>query len=729
MVNKTKSKINIHRRKAILKNHPKLLKKAHRNYSKFRRIAKIESIHSKFRFNKFTRIFSILTGVAFIFTVLFVFISMQYIQFVTDNLPTPDKPFQEKQQSSIVYSANIDPSTKENVELYRLFDEENRVSLKINEVPDHVKWAFLAAEDIDFYEHKGFDIPGIAKAFMFEFFNVGAQRGGSTITQQLIKQTTLGDERSFDRKLKELLLSIEVERKYPKDQILEMYLNVSNFGGNIYGLKTAAKFYFNKDINELTLAEAAVLARIPQNPVHNSPTISADKEAGAKRAIAGMNYVLDQMSNNIDKINDHIPNSDNIIVQSEIDAARIEKLTYQKAKIDIKAPHFVFYIEKILTQRAYNKGKPFTTKEIREGGYKIYTSLDVDVQKIAEEEVLNGVNNISFRRNGFNGAAIITRPSTGDIVAMVGSKGYGYADYGRLFNGMFNVTSSLQSMGSSMKPFGYYKAFEMGVASPGSYIPDAPIKMGNYAPKNWDGKFNGTATARKQLSDSRNLPAIFIVNQIGLDNYLNTLTQFGFDTVAQNRSTYGPSLILGGGEVTMVEHAQAYGVFSNGGDLVKLNPILKITKINPKTNTEEIIYERKIEPTRVADPRAIFMVNHILNYKNGGPGQYIDGRDFAGKTGTTEMHKDTVYAGYTPDFVIIGWNGNNDNTPMIANSWGENVTKPWVVNLAKRIGGYFPEKRAFSRPPGITSTRGDLIYEGRSIKDYGKKEEDKDKKQ
>ncbi len=659
---------------------------------------------------------SVTFGVIFILSVISIIGSLKYIQFINSQLPSPDNPFKGRDQTTIIYASNFADNSDEYEELYTIFDEENRISLKINEVPEHVKWAILAAEDIDFYEHKGFDLAGITKAVLHHIFNIGEQRGGSTITQQLIKQTTLGNEVSFDRKLREILMAIQVERKYTKDEILEMYLNVNNFGSNVYGLKTAAKFYFDKDLNELTIAEAALLARIPQNPVFNSPTLSPYPEDGKKRAISGMNYVLDQMKLNLEKINDHIEDDEKIILAEEINSAAEQKMAFQNPLINIQAPHFVFYVEKLLTTENYNNGKPFELNELQKGGYRIYTTLDMNIQKIAEEEVMSGVNNYSMSRNGHNGAAIITNPKNGDIIAMVGSKSYDAQDEGKYFNGQVNVVDSLQSMGSSMKPAAYYKAFEMGISSPGSYLPDIPISIGNYSPRNWDGRFKGSkvdAVARSQLSQSRNLPAVILVDLMGKNNYINTLIDFGYKTIASDPNNYGPSLVLGGGDVTMIEHAQAYGIFANNGNLTYLDPIQQITKYDSESGEEKIVYERSIISEQKADPKAVYLVNHVLNYKNGGPGDYIDGRDYAGKTGTTELHKDTIYVGYTPDFVVVGWNGNNDNTPMYYGSWGENVTKPWVISLSKRIASHFPEKLAFSRPGGIISYGHDLAIDGR----------------
>lgn len=705
---KYKTSIDLGKRKSSIKNSSRFTKKNLRNYfsggMKSRGplsnpLAKM----SKTRKEKIKKIGAIVLGVFFVVVFIGFLGGLWYLQSVTEDLPSPDSLFGEVDQATAIYASSKQADTDDNELLYKMF-KENLDYVTIDQIPERIRWAVIASEDVDFYQHPGFDVKGLIAAVLYECCKVGNPRGGSTITQQLIKQRSgIGSERSLERKVKELVLAIQTERIYSKDQILEMYMNINNYGGNIYGIKTAAKFYYGKDLKDLTIAEAAVLARIPQNPVYNSPTLSED---GKERAENERQYVIKQLENNFNKINNQIKDEDQLFTEEEIEAAKTEELKYIEPKIDIKAPHFVVYVQKVLTQNPYNNGQPFTLDELKTGGFKIYTSLDMGVQTIAQEEVANGVLKNAKPYRGNNGAVIITKPSSGDIVAMVGSKDYFAPSEGKLFDGNVNVTDTLQSMGSSMKPAAYYKAFEMGLSSPGSYLPDIPVEIGSYKPKNYDGKFKGPttrATAREQLRESRNLPAVIITDAVGVSNYVKTLIDFGYPTIAANPSGYGHSLVLGGGDITMVEHAQGYSVFATGGFLVRNDPVQKITKYNPNTKTDDVIYEKEVKKEVVADQRAVYLVNNILNNKTGGPGATVDGRDFAGKTGTSDESKDTVYVGYSPDIVILGWNGNNDNTPMSASAFGENVTKPWVTNLMKRIAPYFPEKSAFPRPGGIKS--------------------------
>lgn len=703
---KYQTKINLNKRKQNMVSHSRFARKNKRNY--FTGTPKFSNPLnrlSKAKREKVQKVGAIILGVFFI-AFLSAFIGLMfYIKSVTEELPSPDAPFGDKAEATIIYASNQNPETGRNEQLYTLFGEEDREFIEIESIPDHVKWSFLAAEDVDFYEHPGFDLGGLVKAGLYEVFKIGSPRGGSTVTQQLIKQTVVGSDRTYERKIKEILMAMEVERRYSKDEILEMYLNTINFGSNKHGLKRAAEFYYGKDVKDLTLAEAAVLARIPNSPTENSPTLSPN---GAENALIGKAYTLDQMERNLDKINDRIESDDNIILKEEIEEARNAEMVYIEPRIDIEAPHFVFYVQKLLTTKGYNNGEPFDLNELRTGGFNVYTTLDTTIQDIAVEEVENAAVKYAAPFGASNAAVIITKPGTGDVLAMVGSKSYDAPSEGTKFDGKVNVTDSLQSMGSSMKPMAYTKAFELGISSPGSYLPDIPIQIGAYKPRNYNGGFKGPetgATAREQLRESKNIPPIILVDAMGVDVFVDSLAKWGYETIERNKGAFGHSLVLGGGDVTMVEHAQGYGVLANGGQIVKIDPIQKITKIDPTTQEEKVIYEKEPKKEVVADQRATYMTTHILNFKNrpNAADGYIDGRDFAGKTGTSEAPNDTLFWGYTPDFVIGGWVGNNDNSAMRSNADGGNVTQPWVMNILKRIAPYFPEKTPFSRPGQIIS--------------------------
>lgn len=666
---------------------------------------------------RFRRIFytaAAIFMVAIFVGALFVF---SYVQGITEDLPSPDKPFGLKNAASEIYDRN-------GKLLYRVFGEANSDPVDIDEVPELLQWTFLAAEDIDFYQHPGFDVTAVVRAGLYEVFGIGSRSGGSTITQQLVKQTALTNERKIERKIKEIILALQIERVRTKDEILEMYLTVAPEGSNIYGIKTAARFYFDKDLSQLNLAEMAILAAIPQNPTNLSPTKSANPEESQKKVKERQLYVLDQMQKYKDLINqkhrERTGEDNDILTQEMIDEARNFELTYSKPSFDIKAPHFVFYVQKLLQQRGYNNGEPFSLSDIETGGYKIYTTLDLDMQSIAEEQVIKGVDNYGKRYGAENAALVAINPKNGEVLAMAGSKNY----FGEpvpegctlgkncKFEPNVNITDTLQSFGSSMKPINYYMAFMNGLITPGSQIADIPIKIGNYEPKNYEGGFIGIRSARLMLSDSRNIPAIYLVDQLGVENYLELLKKFGYTTLT-NPAGYGPSIVVGGADVKLIEHAQAYTVFANEGKLTQHEVVTRIVDRNG-----EDVYNAQPVSEQVADPRGVYLINDILNGNKRGPGDSWDGRDVAGKTGTSEDQKETLFVTWTPEIVVVGWLGNNDNTPMRAGASGFGTAKPWIAEFLRRVGGSLP-KTPFPRPDGIVFGSSCVAEDGASCEGIG----------
>lgn len=695
----TKIKINKNKKRTPTS---RVRKRTRRNYAtkgwqkKFKKF-KLD----KFRSAKVKKALYTGGGILLIATFIGLIFALSYVQSLTEDLPSPDKPFGNRNTASEMYDKN-------GKLLYRVFGDENSDPVDIDKVPHLLKWSFLAAEDIDFYKHPGFDVTAILRCAVRNFQEGQTACGGSTITQQLIKQTALTNEQRLERKLKELILAMQIEKDRSKDEILEMYLTVSPEGSNIYGITTAAEFYFGKDLEELNLAEMAILASIPQDPTRLSPTKSANPEESQKAVKQRQEYVLDQMERYMDEINDAYKEDndtdDEILSQDIIDEAREYKLKYREPIFDIEAPHFVFYAQKLLQERDYNDGVPFTLSELETGGYKIYTTLDLDIQLIAEEQVRDGVDTYGSQYGGENAALIAIQPKTGNVLAMVGSYDY----FGKptpenctlgvscRFEPNVNITDTLQSPGSSMKPMVYYMAMMDGIISPGSIIPDIPIKIGNYEPKNYEGGFIGMQPARKMLADSRNIPAIYLLDELGVEKYIGEMKKWGYSTL-NNPNGYGSSAAVGGVDVKLIEHAQAYTVFANEG---KLTTHEVISKIEDKDGN--VIFEAEPQTKSVADPRGVYLVNHILNGKNGGPGVSWDGRDIAGKTGTAENQEQTLFATYTPEIIAVGFLGNNDNTPMRYGAGGFGTARPWVAKFVERVGGSFPAT-PFPRPEGITT--------------------------
>lgn len=662
----------------------------------------------------------ITSAVFFIFFVVGALWFFSYLQALNDELPTPEDVFpNDLALATEIYDRFGLEGDDEGELLYRVINQDyNSDPVDIETIPEYVQLAFIAAEDESFYDHNGFDPAAITRCALRYLRDPDNLCGGSTITQQLVKITSLGNEQRVERKLKELLLATKVEQASTKDEILQMYLQVAPFGSNIYGINTAAEFYFGKEPSELTLAEAAVLASIIQNPVQLSPTKGLpDPETAQAKVKDRQEYVLGQLEDNMKRFNDQIRKNsgdlemDDVLTQELIDEAFAQEMIYEEPiATDKKAGHFVDYVLDQLTTRNYKNGEePFDINELRSGGYKVYTTLDYQIQTIAEGYAKRAGNDYDFW-NVHNAAVLTVAPGTGEVIAMAGSKDFygtseGCNENGAecLFNPQVNALTSTHSPGSTNKSLGYYMAYKEGLLFPGSFLPDVPMNIGSYTPRNWNNTFNGVNyTAEQALRDSRNIPALFVAEMVGYENYVNTAREFGYTTYTQPDGNYGHSVILGGADVTPVEHAQAHGVFANGGDFVQLDPILRI-----EDKDGNVVYEAEPIRRQIGDPQAVWLLNQtIKNYD----GFSWDGRELAGKTGTTEENKDAWFVGYSPDFVTVGWVGNNNNSPMDPNyGYPPNVVIPWLKDYMRDIGEapYFSAKTPFEKPGFVYEGGGD----------------------
>lgn len=691
--------------------------------NRLKKVAGNQKIQRKRLKKKFVKIGLIMAGIFLVVSTVGGLLVLAYLQDKNDDIPSPDKVFPELPITSEIYDRKSLDEDGEGTRLYRVIGQFNSDQVDISEIPDHVKLAFIAAEDKDFYVHGGFDPAALLRCGFQYVRDSAGSCGGSTITQQLVKLTTQRSERALERKIEEILLAIKVEQSYDKDKVLEMYLRVTPFGSSIVGIKTAANFYFGKEPKDLTLAEATSLASIIQNPPYLSPTVPIDGnvEVSQERLKERQAYVLDQLEKNADKFNNDLrrfyndPERDDVITPELVEEAKSEDWQSKlRAPIatDKKAGHFVNYVMNLLQTRNYkNDSEPFTLSDLQTGGYKIYTTLDYDIQQIAERYTQKAGNDYNYW-NVNNSALMTTIPGTGQIIAMSGSKSFYGTKEGCDANKQnckydpeVNVLTSLQEPGSSNKPMGYYIAYKEGKLFTKSFLPDVPIKLIStggafYEPKNWNGSFNGiNYTAEQALRDSRNIPAIEVAELIGVNNYVQTAKDFGYTSYT---GSYGQSVILGGVSVYATDHAQAYGIFANGGDLVNLNPILKI--VDKQGNT---VYEAKVEKKPVGDPQAIYLLNQtIKNYD----GYSWDGREMAGKTGTTEENRDAWFMGYSPDFVNVCWVGNNNNDPMDQTyGYPPYVVKPWCQDYLREIGEspYLSAKTPFNRPGGVYEGGGD----------------------
>lgn len=570
--------------------------------------------------------------------------------------------------------------------LYRLYDEENRTLIPLREISNSVIEATIAIEDKDFWHHHGFSLRAIIRAALSNSQSELTQ-GGSTITQQLVKNRLLSPERTIQRKIKEVLLSVMTEQRYSKETILTMYLNQVPYGGSTYGIEEAAQRYFGKSASKLDLAESALLAGLPAAPTAYTPYGNSPERAFARQREVLRNMVEAQY-----------------ITQDEAAIAAQQQLAFRQDSIDIIAPHFVMYVKNELA-------KTYGENILNRGGLTIKTTLDVPTQMISEKVIEEELTKLAKLKVS-NGAALVTNPQTGEILAMVGSKNY--FDFAN--DGQVNVTLRPRQPGSSIKPITYTLAFENGF-TPASTIVDAPISftiLGSepYSPKNYDGTYHGPVTLRQALASSYNVPAVKLLSVLGVNNLISLAEQMGI-TTWQDRSRFGLSLTLGGGEVTMIDMVTAYGTLANNGQRVEINPILEVTDLDGKILYNNICAQN---PTTCHFPQVIpsgiaYQVTHILKDPVAripafGPFSVltIPGQEVAVKTGTTNNLRDNWTIGYTSERVVATWVGNNDNTSMSYVASGITGASPiWNKIIRTQLSAEKPH--VFQRPDSIISMK------------------------
>jgi 1A family penicillin-binding protein len=536
--------------------------------------------------------------------------------------------------------------------LFDIFADENRTAVPLDEIPLTLRQATIAIEDKEFYTHQGINpIGGILRALSS---SITKQRleGGSTITQQLVKSALLTPERTLTRKIKEGILAIWVEALYSKDKILELYLNQVPYGGTAWGAESAAERYFGKNVKDLSLAESALLAGLPQAPTLYSP-FGAYPEYAKDRQRA----VLRRMA------------EDGYITEEQAKEAGEEELMF-KQNTGIKAGHFVMYVKQQLVEK-------YGEALVERGGLKVTTTLDADLQEYAQATVAAEITKLARLRVG-NGAALITKPATGEVLAMVGS-----TDFFATPSGSYNVTTALRQPGSSIKPINYAIGIENKIVTPATTFLDVKTCFGipgqaNYCPVNYDGKFRGPVQLRMALGNSLNIPAVKMLKLNSVETMIASASAFGLDSL-QDPSKYGLSLTLGGGEVKMVDMAEAFSVFANGGIRKDLVSILKVVDKNGKVLDEhedpnldrDIPSQLLLQGQRVVSAETAFLISHMLLDNNArtesfGPSSelVIPNHAVSVKTGTTDDKRDNWTIGYTPQYLVATWVGNNDNTPM-----------------------------------------------------------------
>lgn len=629
------------------------------------------------KFAKFTKLLFIglliFTGLLIIIFPLFAF-----------DLPSPDKVVRREGFSTKILDRNGQV-------LYDIFADQKRIPASFTDIPLYLRQATVAIEDKNFYSHQGFDPTGIVRAF----FNTVTKRklqGGSTLTQQLVKNVLLTPDRTIFRKIREFILTAQIERKYTKDQILQMYLNEVPYGGTAWGVEAAAETYFGKKVKDLNLTECAFLAGLPQRPSAYSPYSTTPKAY-----IGRTTEVLRRMR------------EDGYINKNQEENAKnaLSSLDFEPKGGNFKAPHFVQYVQKILEDR-------YGANAVEQGGLRVTTTLDWNLQEKAQEIITGEIAKVE-KIHITNGAAVAVNPQTGEILAMVGSKDFNAIDY----DGQVNVTTSLRQPGSAIKPFTYATAFKKGY-TPASLIMDVPtifpggIGQPEYKPVNYDGKYRGPTQLRFALGNSINIPAVKLLAQVGIKDMLQTAFDAGITSLEPNQQTLnrvGLSVTLGGGEVKLLDLTSAFSIFVNKGYRVDPIALLKV-----EDSTGAVLEEAKPQKgKKVLSDEEAFLVADILSDNKArtdvfGPNSLLNfpDRQVVVKTGTTNDRRDNWAMGGTPQVVVGTWVGNNDNSPMQAVASGVSGASPiWRKILQEALRGK-PSIR-LEVPPNIVSAEVDTV--------------------
>lgn len=597
--------------------------------------------------------------------------------------------------------------------LWDIHEDIQRTVIPIENISRHVKNATIAIEDSSFYQHKGVDFLGIMRSVLVDLKSGKLKQGGSTITQQLVKNTLLTKDKTFSRKIKEIILTMKIEKVLSKEQILERYLNEIPYGGSSYGIESASKIFFGKSAADINLAEAAYLASLPKAPTYYSPYGNHKEELETRK-----NFVLGKMT------------SLGFITSEEAEIAKEEKVVFvNKGQNSIKAAHFSVFI------RAYLEEK-YGQDVIEQGGLKVTTTLDYALQQKAEELAARYAKENKEKFNASNTSIVALDPKTGQILVMVGSKDY----FNKEDQGNFNVSLAYRQPGSAIKPFVYAAAFKKGYTpettlfdlqtefnpsclhkyATGTVITAQSSSGGKdecYMPENYDNKFRGPINLRSALAQSLNIPSVKTLYLAGIQNSLNTIKDMGISSL-NDPNRYGLTLVLGGGEVSLFELTGAYSVFANNG---VRNPPIGILKIEDKNG--KVVEEFKDQSRQVLDKNVALTITDILSdnkartpaFGENSP-LYFPGRQVAAKTGTTNDYRDAWVVGYTPNLTVGAWFGNNDNSSMekkvagliVAPMWNEFLNE--VFKILPKENFEKPTKTKTSKPALNGEWRGEQKY-------------------
>lgn len=601
----------------------------------------------------------VILGFFDVFIAILLLLFLTFIYFYTN---TPD--IKDIQNVKISETSTIYDNSGQHI-LYKIFGEENRRIISHEEMPDVARITAIAAEDDNFYNHFGIDLKSLLRAVRANLENEKLQQGASTITQQLARSLFLTREKTITRKAREAVLSIKIERSFSKDEILDMYLNQIPYGANAYGIQSASQTYFGKDAKDLTLDEAAFLAVLPNAPSFYFPYGKNDDELYKKQR-----FILERL----EKLN--LASTEE--VQKALTINTFDKL--KPLSRDIQAPHFVMYVIEKLEEK-------YGRDILEKGGFKIITTLDWDKQIQAEEILKNSKGHLNSY-GATNAAIVAVEPSSGKILAMVGSLDY----FDKSIDGEVNVATRIRQPGSSFKPIVYATAFEKGL-QPETLLYDVRTNFGpdgsgkSYIPQNYNGKFNGLVSMRQALAMSLNIPAVKTLYIAGVSNTIELAQRLGITTLTDD-GNYGLALALGGGAVKLLEETSAFSVFANDGVRNELSSVSNITN-----SKNEIIYNFSSSSERVINAEIARKINSILSDNQArtpvfGPNNAFNIKDktVAGKTGTTQDYRDAWTVGYTPSVAVGVWAGNNDNSPMRAGADGSYVAGPiWKTYMSKLL--------------------------------------------
>ncbi len=616
-------------------------------------------------------------GAAGVLFVAFLFI------YYSQALPDPNRLLgRDVPESTKIYA-------RDNTLLYEVHGEFKRTLVNLDQINPNLKNATLVAEDRNFYNHAGISISGLARSIVVDILAGKKKQGGSTITQQFVKNAMLTNEKSYLRKVKEIILSIELEARFSKDEIFKMYLNEIPYGRNAYGVQAASETYFNKNASDLTIAESAYLASLPQAPSYYNPSgPNFDALVGRQQ------YILSQMKEL------------KYISEEDYQKAMDEEVAFEKITNSIKAAHFVLYVQDYLAEK-------YGEKTLEEGGLKVYTTLDPKLQEIAEKAVADGAKK-NEANGGFNASLVAMDPKNGQVLAMVGSKDYFGENYPKdcnpktcLFSPNVNIATTLQQPGSSFKPYAYVTAFGKDFKyAPASMLVDVKTDFGNgYSPNNFNLASNGPVSMRKALAGSLNVPAVKTIALVGPEKVVETARKLGINAKFND---CGLALVLGGCDITLLDHTTAYAALANKG---KKNERTAILKVESQDGT--ILEEYKEQNEQVLDEQAVYLLTNIMSDNNarsyvfgGSSPLQLGSRPVAAKTGTTQDFKDGWTMGFTPSLTAGVWVGNNNNAPM----------KKDAVIMAGPIWNQFMKEalagtpiEEFQKPEGIKTVTVDAL--------------------